>query len=190
MQGAWALLLRCHTSLDDLTFGTVVSGRPPQLEGVEGMVGLFINVLPVRVQVDDNATLTQWLQYLQSQQNERGQYEYSPLQQVQRWSGALAGTPLFESIVVFENFPRDADAPCRRGGRQRGGAAPSVEFRTDVPLLLSASPEGEVLQLQLTYDGGRFDGASMTRLLAALICAQSDGCQSATSSGGDFAAVT
>ena len=104
-QGAWALLLSRYTGQEDVVFGATVSGRPPVLAGVESMVGLFINTLPVRVQVSPQAGLIPWLHALQAQQFETRQYEHSPLVQVQGWSDVPRGMPLFESLLGFQNYP-------------------------------------------------------------------------------------
>ena len=108
VQGAWALVLSRYAGEPDVVFGVTVSGRPTALPGAEMMVGLFINTLPLRVQVDPDRRLIPWLQALQAKQAELGQYERSPLAEVQRWSELPAGQPLFESILVFENYPVEA----------------------------------------------------------------------------------
>lgn len=108
VQGAWAILLARYSREEDIVFGATSSGRPPTLVGSESMVGLFINTLPVRVQVSGEALLIPWLQQLQTRQVEAQQYEYSPLVQVQTWSDVPHNLPLFESILVFENYPVDA----------------------------------------------------------------------------------
>jgi hypothetical protein len=79
VQGAWALLLSRYSGEAEVVFGATVSGRPAGLVGVEAMVGLFINTLPVRVEVAPQVSLLPWLQQLQGQQVEREQYAYSPL---------------------------------------------------------------------------------------------------------------
>src|SRR5207244_2771487 len=107
VQGVWALLLSRYSGESEVMFGVVVSGRPSALPGVEAMVGLFINTLPMRVRVSYQAELADWLQALQSQQVEMSQYEYSPLIQVQGWSEVPRGLPLFTSIFAFENYPID-----------------------------------------------------------------------------------
>ena len=71
------------------------------------MVGLFINTLPVRVQLTPEQPISQWLKAIQTQQSQARQYEHSPLNQIQRWSDVPAGTPLFESLIVFENYRVD-----------------------------------------------------------------------------------
>jgi amino acid adenylation domain-containing protein/non-ribosomal peptide synthase protein (TIGR01720 family) len=161
VQGAWVLLLNRYSGQEDVVFGATVSGRPADLAGVESMVGLFINTLPVRVAVSPQAHLIQWLQQLQARQAELRQYEYSSLVQVQGWSEVPRGLPLFESIVVFENYPIDASL-------QQGG---SLEFRnvralerTNYPVTLVAE-SGSQLSLQLSYDCRRFDADTINRML-------------------------
>ena len=97
----------------DLTFFTVyccprANGRPVELDGVEQMVGLFINTLPLHVTVRDEQDVWSWLTELQQQQAEMRMFEYSPLVDVQGWSEVERGTSLFESILVFENYPVDS----------------------------------------------------------------------------------
>ncbi|WP_460207482.1 amino acid adenylation domain-containing protein [Scytonema sp. NUACC21] len=165
IQGAWALLLSRYSSQEDVVFGATFSGRPAALAEVESMVGLFINTLPVRVMVSPTTELLSWLGQLQAQLLELRSYEYSPLVQVQGWSDVPRGLPLFESIVVFENYPVDASL------REEGG---SLEIRnvgaveqTNYPLTLAAAP-GKQLSLHLSYDCRRFDATTITRMLGHL----------------------
>ncbi len=111
VQGAWAVLLSRYSGEADVIFGVVVSGRPAALAGVESMVGLFMNTLPVRVRVSPEASLIPWLQALQAQQVEARHYEYSPLVQVQRWSDVPPGLALFDTLLVFQNYPGHAHCP-------------------------------------------------------------------------------
>src|SRR5262249_13528512 len=96
VQAAWALILSRYSRQADVVFGNVVAGRPPELAGVEDMVGLFINTVPVRVQVKDEAEVESWLMQLQEQQLEQYPYDYSSLVQVQGWSEVPRDHPLFE----------------------------------------------------------------------------------------------
>ncbi len=107
VQGAWALLLNRYSAAEDVVFGATTSGRGAPLPGIETMVGLFLNTLPVRVQVSPQAELLPWLQELQARQFEARQYDYSPLVQVQEWSEVPRGMPLFKSILGFENYPME-----------------------------------------------------------------------------------
>ena len=104
IQGVWSMLLSHISGQADVVFGATTAGRPPTLAGADTMVGLFINTLPVRVQLRPDIAIAAWLQTLQAQRGEARQYEYSPLNQIQRWSEVPAGTPLFESLIVFENY--------------------------------------------------------------------------------------
>src|SRR5262249_48257498 len=108
LQGAWALLLSRYSAASDVVFGAAVPGRPADLAGVEQMVGLFINTLPVRVQIQEELSVSEYLKRIQEQQAEARQYDYTPLAQAQRWSELPRGTALFDSILVFENYPVDA----------------------------------------------------------------------------------
>jgi hypothetical protein len=165
VQGAWAILLSRYSRQEDVVFGATVSGRPADLAGMESMVGLFINTLPIRVQASPEAFLLDWLKQLQAQQIEFRQYEYSSLVQVQGWSDVPRGVPLFESIVVFENYPVDASLQ-KQGGSLEFRNVRSVE-RTNYPLTLVALP-GAQLSLQLSYDCRSFDAATIIRMLRHL----------------------
>ena len=110
---AWALLLARYAGTDDVVFGTTVAGRPPELGDVEHMAGMFINTLPLRIQTDANATVADLLQSVQHAQAEQRDMEASALSVTQRASGVTDGEPLFESILVFENFPAAAALEAR-----------------------------------------------------------------------------
>src|SRR5439155_26247884 len=105
-QGAWGLALCGLTGRQDVVFGETVNGRPPQLPGVERMVGLFVNTLPVRVRATGADSLLDVLTRLQNQQSDLMPYKFLGLAEIQR----LAGTgELFDTAMVFENFPVDVD---------------------------------------------------------------------------------
>ncbi|NJR55458.1 MAG: hypothetical protein HC768_13355 [Acaryochloris sp. CRU_2_0] len=96
-----------YSGESDVLFGTTVSGRTPELVGIENMIGLFINTLPVRIQVTDETPLLNWLSHLQTRQVEREQYTATSLVDLQGWSEVPRHLPLFESLLVFENYPVD-----------------------------------------------------------------------------------
>src|SRR5919197_122337 len=165
VQGAWAMLLSRYAGEETVVFGATVAGRPASLNGVESMVGLFINTLPVRVRVPPRSSLISWLKELQRQQVELRQYEYSPLVQIQGWIAPQRGTPLFESILVFENYPLDASLLEENNGLQIADVR--SEERTNYPLTVAAVPNSSLL-LQIAYDRRRFADASITRMLGHL----------------------
>jgi amino acid adenylation domain-containing protein/non-ribosomal peptide synthase protein (TIGR01720 family) len=161
VQGAWSLLLSRYSGEEDVMFGATVSGRPPQLAGVENMLGLFINTLPVRVGVVGEERMGIWLEQLQRQQAEVRQYEYSPLMKVQGWSEVAAGEAMFETLLVFENYPLEKAA--ETGSELEAGGLRSYE-RTNYALSLAAIP-GEELRLRAYYDRNRWEDAGIERLL-------------------------
>ncbi len=167
VQGAWALLLSRYSGEEDIVFGATTSGRPPTLAGVESMVGIFVNTLPLRTRVIPAALLLNWLRDLQNQQLEMRQYEYSPLVQVQEWSDMQPGLPLFESSQVFENYPLDSSVAT---GAQLGDVQIDEVFtfeKTNFPLSFVAVP-GPELKLELWYDTRRFDTDTTIRMLGHL----------------------
>ena len=163
VQGAWALLLSRYSGEEEVVFGATVSGRPAGLVGVEAMVGLFINTLPVRIEVPAQDSLLPWLQQLQRQQVEREQYAYSPLVAIQGWSEVPRGVPLFESLVVFENYPVEASLTEQHDGVQIREMR-ALE-RTNYPLTVVAAIAGAELALKVIYNAARFEAATVTRLL-------------------------
>ncbi|GGU70576.1 non-ribosomal peptide synthetase [Streptomyces daghestanicus] len=150
VQGAWALLLGALTGSDDVTFGAVVSGRPPEVERSEAMVGLFINTVPVRVRLDPGRTLAGNLRRLQDAQARLTDHQYADLPAIQR----AAGLPeLFDTLVVFENYPLEADAlDLAAAGVRLHGL--DVRDATHYPLSLVAIP-GPRLRLRVEHDPGR-----------------------------------
>jgi len=103
VQGAWALLLSRYSGERDVVFGTTVSGRPAELPGVESMIGMFINTVPTRVEVQQGRDVVSWLRGLQAEQVESRRFDFVSLAQLRAWSDLPGGTNLFDSIVVFEN---------------------------------------------------------------------------------------
>ena len=106
IQGAWLLLLQRYTGQNTVTFGATVSGRPESLANVGNMLGLFINTLPIIQMVEPDLPLADWLNRIQSYNLDIRDHSQAPLADVQRWSG-LGGQALFDSIIVFENYPID-----------------------------------------------------------------------------------
>ncbi|WP_079165662.1 non-ribosomal peptide synthetase [Streptomyces sp. NRRL S-31] len=160
LQGAWGLLLSRYGGGDDVVFGTTVSGRPAELPGVTSMVGLFINTLPTRVRVDGRRPLPDWLRELQDAQAEARRHDFVSLAQVQSWSELPGGTSLFDSIVVFENYPFDEDAPARHGLtlEQERDLEP-----TNYALGVVVAP-GDTLAVNLDYDPDAFDATTVRAL--------------------------
>lgn len=153
-QLAWALLIAQLSGDKDIVFGATTSGRPPQLAGVDKMVGLFINSLPVRVNLSQNLTVSQMLKQLMSEQLAAREHEYYPLMDIQKNSDIAPGSPLFESLLVFENYLDESSI------NQPGSTIDLAEFemfgRNNFPLSLIVIP-GQQIQLKISYHTNRFD---------------------------------
>ncbi|MDQ7727805.1 non-ribosomal peptide synthetase [Halomonas sp. SpR8] len=106
IQAAWGVLLQRYCHQERVVFGATVSGRPPSLQGAEEMVGLFINTIPVALTVLPEQSVGAYLQSVQATNLGIREYEHAALADIQRWSGS-SGRALFDSIIVFENFPVD-----------------------------------------------------------------------------------
>ncbi|HEY0602461.1 MAG TPA: condensation domain-containing protein, partial [Herpetosiphonaceae bacterium] len=161
-QGAWALMLSRYSGQEEILFGATGSGRPTTIPGVESMAGLLINTLPVRVRVTPSEPLIPWLQRILAHQGESRHYDYSSLVDIQRWSDIPRGQPLFDSLLVFENFPREFNQEARASNLVFSSAH-SFEC-TNYPLNLAVLP-GDGLHLRAIYDVDRFDRATIERLL-------------------------
>jgi amino acid adenylation domain-containing protein/non-ribosomal peptide synthase protein (TIGR01720 family) len=162
VHAAYGLLLARYSGLGDVVFGSTVSGRPAALAGVESMVGLFINTLPVRVVIPPDVVVGEWLRGLQDEHAELRQYEYSPLVDVQRWSSVPAPSPLFKSIFAFENFPRIEAAALPDGLRREPRR--DVE-RTGYPLTVAVTFSGAELELNIAYDRAVLDLGTIERMV-------------------------
>ena len=162
VQATWGLLLSRYSQESDVVFGVTVSGRPPSLLGVESMVGLFINTLPMRVKVSAETKILDLLKDLQAQQIECEQYSYSSLADIQGWSNIPRGTSLFESILVFESNTLKTGLKSSNKSLELDNIR-GFE-RTNYPLTVVAVPRQQML-VRISYDTNRFDDGTITRLL-------------------------
>ena len=160
--GAWSILLHRYSGEKDIIFGTTVSGRPPSLEGVETMIGLFINTLPLRTTIQAERPISEWMADLLVKQIELRDYEYSSLVNVHEWSDFQPGVPLFESIVVFENYPTQRTA----SDNQREYQIKDIEYieQSNYPISIIALPEDR-FRLISVYNKRYFSNDSIDRLL-------------------------
>src|SRR6185437_445893 len=160
VQGAWALLLSRYSGERDVCFGATVSDRPADLLGAEDIAGMFINTLPVRVEVNSDAGALEWLRGLQDAQAESRRFGFVALTQIHAWSELPGGEQLFDSIVVFENYPIDDEQAAAHGLGVRDLHA--VES-TNYPLTVVVSPRRQ-LTVEFGYDAGAFDAALIERM--------------------------
>lgn len=107
-QLAWALTLSLYTNRDDVVFATTLSGRPAELDGVEEIVGPFINTVPMRITIDWQQTVSELLSLAQRQQLLVTEHCYLPLSDITRISNVDNAAQLFNTLFVLENFPLTA----------------------------------------------------------------------------------
>ncbi len=166
MQGAWALLLSRYSGSDDVAFGATVSVRHHELPDIDSAVGLFINTIPVRVRFPSEKNLLSWLTDLQIDAIEAREHHHASLRDIQRWSEVPNGVPLFESILVFENYPAEPNS-ANLGDQVNAEQVHAILSRTNYPLTLLVFP-GTQLQLTAVYDAERFDSEAISRMLGHL----------------------
>ncbi|MEU0375068.1 amino acid adenylation domain-containing protein, partial [Streptomyces sp. NPDC006283] len=163
VQGAWALLLGRELGRDDVVFGATVAHRPPEIPGIESTIGMFINTLPVRARIRPFETLAELLGRVQQEQAALIEHRHLSLTEVQ----SAAGTgELFDTVVVFENYPLD---PAVLTAEARGMRLAGFEVgdATHYPLSLLAIP-GPSIRFRLDHRGDVLDEAGARRLLSRL----------------------
>ncbi len=166
IEGAWALWLARRSNHRDVSFGLSVAGRDGAVPGIDRMIGLAINNLPVRVRVDDSATVGAWLRGLHEAQSEVQLYAYTPLDRVQEWSGLPWRTRLFETLLVFQHD--SADAATRAWLGEDIAIEPvHVPTRTAYPLAVMVAG-GDAIELRVTFDPRYFDAASANEMARGL----------------------
>ncbi|OLF19035.1 non-ribosomal peptide synthetase [Actinophytocola xanthii] len=158
VQGAWGLLLGRLTGRQDVVFGTTTSGRSSDVDGVAGMIGLFANTLPVRMRWRPDQPVADALAALQDSQAELLAHDTVRLPELHR----MAGLPeLFDTLVVFENYPVDARRTDPAGTVEVAGV---TGFGTaHYPLSLIVLP-GARLRVHLEYDSARLGEAEVGRI--------------------------
>jgi amino acid adenylation domain-containing protein len=164
LQAAWAVVLSRYCATNDVVFGITVAGRPYELPGVETLVGLLINTLPLRVETTATDTCLSFLQKVQDRVGGLLEHEQSALTQIQDWCNLPRNQPLFETLLVFENFAGngssfDLDGPI--------APVRSHLSRTNYPLTIVIEP-GEQLRIEAVYHADRFDDLAIERLLGHL----------------------
>ncbi|WP_428830276.1 amino acid adenylation domain-containing protein [Bacillus subtilis] len=161
-QAVWGIVLSKYNFTDDVIFGTVVSGRPSEINGIETMAGLFINTIPVRVKVERDAAFADIFTAVQQHAVEAERYDYVPLYEIQKRS-ALDGN-LLNHLVAFENYPLDQEL--ENGSMEdRLGFSIKVESafeQTSFDFNLIVYP-GKTWTVKIKYNGAAFDSAFIER---------------------------
>ncbi|NML39910.1 non-ribosomal peptide synthase/polyketide synthase [Chitinophaga sp. G-6-1-13] len=147
IQGVWSYLLYRYTGRREVTFGITVSGRPEGLPGVEQAVGMYINTLPLCAVIDPAKPVTGWLQELQASQLQCREYQYTPLDDMQRWTGITGDW--FDSLLVYENYPVSKMMAAQEGAL--GVENIVVHEQTNLPLEILAAVS-DTIRITLRYN--------------------------------------
>nr|AEG64697.1 LpmC [Streptomyces viridochromogenes] len=168
VQTAWATALAKHTGRGDIVFGTTVSGRPPEIEGVERMVGLFINTLPTRVRLRPAEPLSALLARVQDEQTRLTPHQHLELAEIQRAAGH---GELFDTSMVFQNYPVQPSGGASGAGAAGDRVGPEINLvpgkdseATHYPLMLVGSAR-DTMTFRLKYRTDVFDENAAQRFL-------------------------
>ena len=164
VQGAWGLLVGRMTGREDVLFGTTVAGRDAAVDGIESMIGLFINTLPTRLRWAPGDTLGGLLDRLQDEQSALLDHQHLGLADIQRATGHAGDGELFDTLVVFENYPGGEGAP---GITDPTGtiavAGHTFHDAVHYPLAFIVKP-GRRLDLRLKHHARRLDADAVQSL--------------------------
>ncbi|ULH22008.1 non-ribosomal peptide synthetase [Bacillus velezensis] len=161
-QALWGMLLQRVSRCDDAVFGSVVSGRPSDLAGVEKMVGLFINTIPVRVK-SGSFSFLELVRHLQQETLQAEAYSYYPLYDIQAQSPLKQA--LFDHIIVFENVPaqREIENVSQAGSFDFAVEDFTMEEVTNYGCSIKVIP-GNSLYIRLNFDTGIYDRVFMKNI--------------------------
>ena len=163
--GVWAVVSGHFSQQQDLVIGSSVSGRQNDLPEIDAMTGLFANVLPFRVKTKSSASVNAWLQDIQNRHADMRQYEYATLSQILQWCDLPAHIQLFESILLFENYP------WLENKIENGNSIQIKDFRgaitTNSPLTLLIKPRQE-FSIEILYEKNQFSKNSIQTLMEAI----------------------
>lgn len=157
IQGIWGFLLSKYNNTQDVVFGSVVSGRPGDLPGIETMIGLFINTIPVRVKYNPEDTATFFLKEIQHAAVTAHDYHYLNLSQVQ--SQSELGMNLINHILVFENYMVQEAIQNDLSNTEEELTIKSVEIfeQTNYDFNLIIVPGKSSLKIDFKYNDNKYD---------------------------------
>ncbi|WP_154665891.1 non-ribosomal peptide synthetase, partial [Paenibacillus pinihumi] len=151
VQAIWGIVFARYNNTNDVVYGSVVSGRSSEVEGIERMVGLFINTIPVRIQPDQDTTFAKLITDVKQKDIESQRYDYVSLAQIQ--GSSQLKQDLFDILYVFQNYPVVADKSQGEVGQDTGFSVQDTEAheQTNYDFTLMVAP-GEDIIMKITYN--------------------------------------
>nr|WP_278248407.1 non-ribosomal peptide synthetase [Niastella populi] len=167
VQGVWGYLLSRYNNSTDVVFGAVVSGRPAELAGVEEMIGLFINTIPVRVKYDPNDTPVGLLKSLHEQSIQSASHHYMNLSEVQ--SQSELGRDLMNHIMIFENYAvKELENEGALNTKSEEGLfidSMEVIDQSNYDFNIAIAPSPVSLNIGIRYNINRYDATALKHLV-------------------------
>lgn len=167
-QALWGVMLHRYCNQNDIVFGTITSGRPPELNGIDNMVGLFINTIPVRVRDDGDNSFVQLIMELQQALLSSQNYSYCQLADIRNHTGLKQD--LFDHIVIFENYPLTAEVNDQCARWNLGFAIADVQVNearnTDLQLMILP---GREFNLVFSYNSNMYQTELISDLYQNLL---------------------
>ncbi|WP_166245430.1 non-ribosomal peptide synthetase [Paenibacillus turpanensis] len=156
LQSVWALLLQKYNHTDDVIFGSVVSGRNAKISGIEQIVGMFINTIPVRAKRRKEERFLEWVRRFQQAEVESKEYDYVPLYEIQ--AGSELKNRLLDHILVFENYPLPEEIHAFAGSGELGFTFTRIDHfdQTNYDLNVTFMPM-HGLKLVFSYNSNVYD---------------------------------
>lgn len=149
LRGVWSLVLSQYTCEDTVLFGGVVSGRNLHVEGIETMLGMSVNVLPIVVRMDASHSISSWLKLLQKEFSQMAAFEQCTREDMCKWvGGTLTPETLFQTTMAFQNFPalqQHVETETETESESENGSEHEHEEGTNVAVGVDSSIEIEML---------------------------------------------
>lgn len=163
IQTAWGILLSKYNDVRDVVFGAVVSGRPAEIPGIEEMVGLFINTIPVRITFNESDSIGDLLHKVQERAIDGESHHYGSLSEIQ--SSTELGMNLLDHIMIFENYPVDQEVMSAAQNDQGTYEVTNISLfeRTNYDLTIMIVP-GDRLKMSFDYNAICYDAEMIERL--------------------------
>lgn len=163
VHGAWGLVLADRCGRPGVTFGSTVAGRAPERVGITECIGMFVRTLPLNLSCPSDVRVAAWLAGVRTELARLHGAGTASLSRIERVAGV---GPLFDSIVVVENFPTTVTAGDSGVGFVIEG--PGVYVDEGYPIVLEVTPATEMV-LRARHDPDRLDTAAATALLDAVL---------------------
>ncbi len=160
VQGVWGYLLSRYNQTNDVVFGTITSGRPAQIDGIEDMLGLFINTIPIRVRFDPEETPSSLLKRLQTSFLDGDEFRYMSLSEVQAQS--TLGMELINHTLTFENYPLEESILNDNNSNEDGNSfkinSLDVHEQMNYHFGILIYATGDKLTFNFEYNRNKYDG--------------------------------